>query len=236
MLDFRTGTPAHLVRSHIALNKRDGSLGIHQTQADFPVGVFQLCQAFNVLFQLPVFLFKHAIADFFQVPVHVFQSIRQVFHFLVENTQQDIQGLRYLDPAASHSQAQQAEIRQSGITEREQPPFLHHKGHRGSPGPTFRLEQEQGVNVEPLLITEKAGRSFNFFHVVGIGQFRLKKLLDQVPLVFLGINQVDPAAVFCQRRHDGVHILFAQNTIFDSKDMQHDVSLIILAGSCRQSL
>ena len=90
------------------------------------------------------------------------------------------------------------------------------------------------MNVEPA--HHWPGRGFNFFHVVGIGQLSLKKLLDQVPLVFLGINQVDPAAVFCQGRHDGVHILFAQDTIFDSKDMQHDVSLIILAGSGRQSL
>ena len=112
VLDFRAGAAAVLVGAHVALDKGDRALGVHQAEPDLAVAVLQVGQLFDAVFQLRLFVFQHQVADFLQVAVDVLQAVRHVFHFLLENAEQNVQRRLGLYPAAAHTQAHEAEIRQ----------------------------------------------------------------------------------------------------------------------------
>ncbi|SSW76399.1 Uncharacterised protein [Klebsiella pneumoniae] len=99
-------------QTRLAHQEVQRALGIHQTQTHLPADIFQLRQRrkrFVVLIALMAF-HDHA-AQLFQIAVDVFNFIRQLFNFGLEQIEQQLIGVAVHHRLAAGAHAVKAECR-----------------------------------------------------------------------------------------------------------------------------
>ncbi len=220
--DFPGGFLQFEVLSQVALQEGDGPLGVHQTEADFAVAVFEFGEPVDGFFEFGVVVFQDHVADVFEFAVDVFEDVGEVFDFLLEHGDHQVLGRAGLDLAAPGAHAQQAEVREVAVAQGDEAFVLKDERDGHGAVAAFSRGKKQGVNVQAGGVLEVAGGEFDFFHVVGFGQFGPQEGVEQFAFFFGGFVSVDPDRIIqCGFEVVFIHGLVAQGCAPDIKHSQH---------------
>ncbi len=169
-----------------------GTLGVHQTQADLAVDVFLASQFVDGAFHAGVVAFQHLGAHRVERGLHFFQNVGEFFHLGFKQDDHQRQGVFRQPLLAAGAQPEHADGRQLIVVQGEQPLILEGEGDRGVADALVLAVEKIRMQVQAVGVLEKAGAGLDFLHIFRLGQVLPVQRFDLFTLLVVGLEQVDP--------------------------------------------